>query len=144
MSQVTHLASGALTRSGDQLSIEIHQPADSPSFVMVVWLAKPTVTAATPKALAAVAAAIVRCLARRKRNSPRRSGLDGSHKNAGRQGYPGLRPWSARHHDANRSKAPPVGGSYLCPRGHIGWGDRQGRAPTILTVKPPGGQTKHN
>ena len=37
MSQVTHLASGALNRSGDRLSIELHQPADSPSFVMVVW-----------------------------------------------------------------------------------------------------------
>jgi hypothetical protein len=63
MSQVTHLASGALTRSGDQLGIELHSPADSPSFVMVVWPAKPTVTAATPKALAAVAAAMVRCMA---------------------------------------------------------------------------------
>ena len=37
MSQVTHLASGALNRSGDTLSIELHRPADSPSFVMVVW-----------------------------------------------------------------------------------------------------------
>jgi hypothetical protein len=37
MSKVTHLASGALTRAGDQLSIELHQPLDSPSFVMVVW-----------------------------------------------------------------------------------------------------------
>ena len=63
MSQITDLASGALTRSGDRLSIELHQPTDRPSFVMVVWPAKPSVTAATPKALAALAAAMVRCMA---------------------------------------------------------------------------------
>jgi hypothetical protein len=63
MSKITHLASSAITRSGDQLSIELHQPADSPSFVMVVWPAKPSVTAPTPKALAALAAAMVRTLA---------------------------------------------------------------------------------
>jgi hypothetical protein len=34
------LVSGALNRSGDILSVELHQPADSPSFVMVVWPAK--------------------------------------------------------------------------------------------------------
>jgi hypothetical protein len=49
MSQVTHLASGALNRSGDRLSIERHQPADSPSFVMVVWPQKPSITAASLK-----------------------------------------------------------------------------------------------
>ena len=63
MSQVTHLASGTLNRAGDTLSIELHQPADSPSFVMVVWPQKPTVTQPTPKALAALAAAMVRTLA---------------------------------------------------------------------------------
>jgi len=57
------LASGPLTRSGDTISVELHQPADSPSFVMVVWPTKPSVTAATPKALAALAAAMVRTLA---------------------------------------------------------------------------------
>jgi hypothetical protein len=57
------LASGALTRSGDQLRIELHQPVNSLSFVMVVWPAKPSVTAPTPKALAALAAAMVRTLA---------------------------------------------------------------------------------
>ena len=35
-SSTTMLASGALNRSGDTLSIELHQPADSPRFVMVV------------------------------------------------------------------------------------------------------------
>jgi hypothetical protein len=63
MSQVTHLASGPLNRSGDSLSVELHQPLDSPSFVMVVWPTRPSVTAATPKALAALAAAMVRTLA---------------------------------------------------------------------------------
>ena len=62
-SSPTLLASGALTRSGDTISIELHQPETSPSFVMVIWPAKPSVTAATPKALAAVAAAMVSCLA---------------------------------------------------------------------------------
>jgi hypothetical protein len=57
------LASGALNRSGDRLSIELHQPETSPSFVMVVWPAKPSVTAPTPKALAALASAMVRTLA---------------------------------------------------------------------------------
>jgi hypothetical protein len=63
MSQVTHFASGAITRSGDSLTVELHQPLDSPSFVMVVWPTKPSVTAPTPKALAALAAAMVRCVA---------------------------------------------------------------------------------
>jgi hypothetical protein len=62
MSQVTHLATGALNRSGDTIAIELHQPLDHPSFVMVVWPAKPSVTAPTPKALAALASAMVRCL----------------------------------------------------------------------------------
>ena len=63
MSQVTHLASCALNRSGDRLGVDLHQPAESPSLVMVVWPAKPSVTAPTPKALAALAAAMVRTLA---------------------------------------------------------------------------------
>jgi hypothetical protein len=92
MSKVTHLASGVLNRSGDRLSIELHRPLNSPSFVMVVWPAKPTVTAATPKAPAAVAAAMVRTLAGLRPNSPRRSGLDGNHKLAGRQGFQDFKP----------------------------------------------------
>ena len=63
MSQVTHLASCALTRSGDTIRRELHQPLDTPAVVMVVWPAKPSVTAATPKALAALASAMVRCMA---------------------------------------------------------------------------------
>jgi hypothetical protein len=61
-SSPTVLASGPITRSGDTISIELHQPLDSPSFVMVVWPQKSSVTAPTPKALAALAAAMVRCL----------------------------------------------------------------------------------
>ena len=57
------LASGQLTRSGDSLSIELHQPLGSPSFVMVVWPAKPSVTPPTPNALASLASAMVRTLA---------------------------------------------------------------------------------
>ncbi len=41
------LASGALNRAGKRLSIELHQPADSPSFVMVVWPGDACVTAPT-------------------------------------------------------------------------------------------------
>ncbi len=57
------LASGQLTRSGDQLIIELVQPDSMPAAVRVVWPVKPSVTAPTPKALAALAAAMVRCLA---------------------------------------------------------------------------------
>jgi hypothetical protein len=57
------LASGQLNRAGDTLTVELHQPANSPSFVMVVWPAKPSVTQPTPKALAALASAMVRTLA---------------------------------------------------------------------------------
>ena len=64
MSQITHLASGPLNRAGDKLSIELHQPADSPSFVMVVVPGETlSVTQPTPRALAALAAAMVRTLA---------------------------------------------------------------------------------
>jgi hypothetical protein len=57
------LATAQVNRSGNHLSIQLHRPADSPSFVIVVWPAKPSVTAPTPKALAALAAAMVRTLA---------------------------------------------------------------------------------
>jgi hypothetical protein len=63
MSKVTHLASGALTRSGDQLIVELVQPDSMPAVVRVVWPAKPSVTQPTPKALAALASAMVRTLA---------------------------------------------------------------------------------
>ena len=62
-SSPTLLASGKITQGGDTLTVELHQPLDSPSFIMVVWPQKSSVTAATPKALAALAAAMVRTLA---------------------------------------------------------------------------------
>ena len=36
-------------RDTDTIRIELHQPLDTPAVVMVVWPAKPSVTAATPK-----------------------------------------------------------------------------------------------
>jgi hypothetical protein len=57
------LASGVITRAGDTLTIELIQPDSMPAMVRIVWPTKPTVTPPTPKALAAVAAAMVRTLA---------------------------------------------------------------------------------
>jgi hypothetical protein len=63
MSQITELASGRLNRSGDTLTFELVQPDSMPAAVRVVWPAKPSVTQPTPKALAALASAMVRTLA---------------------------------------------------------------------------------
>ena len=49
-----------LNRSGDTLTVELIQPDSMPAVVRIVWPAKPSVTAPTPKALAALAAAMVR------------------------------------------------------------------------------------
>ncbi len=57
------LDSGQLNRSGDTLTVELIQPDSMPAAVGIVWPAKPSVTAPTPRALAALAAAMVRCLA---------------------------------------------------------------------------------
>jgi hypothetical protein len=57
------LASGALTRSGDRLTVELIQPDSMPAAVRIVWPVKPSFTAPTPKALAALASAMVRTLA---------------------------------------------------------------------------------
>ena len=56
------LATGRVTRA-DMLRVELHRPIDSPSFVLVVWPTGPSVTNANPKALANIAAAIVRLMA---------------------------------------------------------------------------------
>ncbi|HET9562551.1 MAG TPA: hypothetical protein VFP01_10625 [Propionibacteriaceae bacterium] len=63
MSKVTHLASGALNRSGDTLSVELHQPAAHPAVILLRWPVAPSVAEPNPKALAAVAASMVRILA---------------------------------------------------------------------------------
>ena len=57
------LASGPITRSGDTLTVELVQPDSMPAAVRIVWPPQPSVTAPTPKALAALAAAMVRTLA---------------------------------------------------------------------------------
>jgi hypothetical protein len=57
------LASSALTRSGDTLTIELVRPDSMPAAVRIVWPPQPSITAPTPKALAALASAMVRCLA---------------------------------------------------------------------------------
>ena len=57
------LASGRLNRAGDTLTVELVQPDSLPAVVRITWPAKPSVTQPTPKALAALAAAMVRTLA---------------------------------------------------------------------------------
>jgi hypothetical protein len=54
------LASGPITRSGDTLTVELIRPDSMPAAVRIVWPPQPSVTAPTPKALAA---AMVRCMA---------------------------------------------------------------------------------
>jgi hypothetical protein len=61
-SSVVQLAAGQLTRV-DGLSVELHRPADSPPFVLLLWPPKPSVIAPNPKALADLAAAMVRVTA---------------------------------------------------------------------------------
>jgi len=55
------LAEGAITRA-DRLSVQLIRPSDSPSVVLLVWPAAPTVAHASPKALSNIAAAIVRLI----------------------------------------------------------------------------------
>jgi hypothetical protein len=57
------LASGRLTAAGDRLTIELHQPADNPAVVLLRWPVAASVVNPNPKALAAVAASMVRVLA---------------------------------------------------------------------------------
>ena len=57
------LASGRLTRSGDTLTVELHRLTGSPAFVLLRWPPAPTVCNANPKAVASVAASVVRTLA---------------------------------------------------------------------------------
>jgi len=55
------LASGNVNRR-DVLAVELHQPIGSPTFILVRWPSAPTVTDANPKALATIAASVVRLL----------------------------------------------------------------------------------
>jgi hypothetical protein len=61
MSQVTHLASGALNRSGDTITVELHQPDSMPAVVRIVWPTAPTIT--TPARYNEVASTAMRLLA---------------------------------------------------------------------------------
>jgi hypothetical protein len=55
-------ASGSITKT-DMLRVELHQPLGSQAFVLLVWPAAPTVTNASLKAIATIAAATVRIIA---------------------------------------------------------------------------------
>jgi hypothetical protein len=57
------LAEGQITGHGDRLTIDLVKPTDSPPVVMLRWPAAPSVCDPNPKALASVAAAMVRILA---------------------------------------------------------------------------------
>jgi len=61
MSQVTHLASGPITRSGDTISIELHQPDSMLAAVRIVWPTAATIT--TPARYNEVASTAIRLLA---------------------------------------------------------------------------------
>ena len=57
------LASGAINRAGDVLTIELHRPADNPAFVLLRWPPSPTVCNSHPQALVSMASALVQLLA---------------------------------------------------------------------------------
>jgi hypothetical protein len=61
MSQVTHLASGPITRSGDTITVELIQPDAMPAVVRIVWPTAPTIT--TPVRYNEVASTAMRLLA---------------------------------------------------------------------------------
>jgi hypothetical protein len=58
----TELARGTLNNH-DQLTVELVTPPDTPPAVLVKWPAAPSVLAANPKAIADLAAAMVRVMA---------------------------------------------------------------------------------
>ena len=45
MTQSTILSTGPINASGDVISVELHQPADNPSVIMIRWREAPTLTA---------------------------------------------------------------------------------------------------
>jgi hypothetical protein len=60
-SSPTVLASGPITRSGDTISIELHQPDSMPAAVRIVWPTAPTIT--TPALYNDMASTAMRLLA---------------------------------------------------------------------------------
>jgi hypothetical protein len=66
MSKSTTLAGGRITKADRltvELTVELHQPADTPAVVLLRWPEAPSVIAPNPQALAAVAASMVRVMA---------------------------------------------------------------------------------
>jgi hypothetical protein len=55
------LSSGAIKQSGDQLTVELVEPADMPPVVRIVWPTAPTIT--TPARYTEVASTAMRLLA---------------------------------------------------------------------------------
>jgi hypothetical protein len=62
MNKVTTLASGHITKA-DALRVELHQPINTPAFVLLHWPDHPSVTDIDPRGVASIAAAVVRVLA---------------------------------------------------------------------------------
>jgi hypothetical protein len=60
-SSPTVLASGPIARSGDAISIELHQPDSIPAAVRAVWATAPTIT--TPARYNEVSSAAMQLLA---------------------------------------------------------------------------------
>jgi hypothetical protein len=58
----TTLASGQLNKS-DQLSVELHRPADLPAFILIKWPAAPSVASADDDSFDRLVAAVYRVLA---------------------------------------------------------------------------------
>ena len=56
------LASGQITR-GDAITVELHQPLDTPAVILIRWPPQPSVVAPNPKGLASIAGPVVRILA---------------------------------------------------------------------------------
>ena len=62
MSKIIELASSQIN-GANTISVELVEPDSMPAVVRIVWPTKPSITPPTPKAVAAVAAAMVRCMA---------------------------------------------------------------------------------
>ena len=60
-SSPTVLASGPITRSGDTVTVELHQPDSMPAVVRIVWPTAPTII--TPARYNEVASTAMRLLA---------------------------------------------------------------------------------
>ena len=82
-SSPTVLTRGPITRSGDAISIELHQSDSMPAAVRVVWATAPTIT--TPARYNEVASAAMQLLAEASTMSPDSKQVNGCN---------GLAAWS--------------------------------------------------